>query len=140
STSRQPILVLVRRAGAVFRRYAPLKEPLAMYRIFAETPASPEGVLAFANRYGMLFSEKDRKPYCWPRARSGPVGETLGERLDAAERVELVDDWIRRIWFAAETVDLWDLARNRETQELGRRIKWSGKRAVYFVPKHQEAF
>jgi hypothetical protein len=137
SLSRDPVLVLVRRKGAAFRTYHPLKEPLAFYRIFGETPPTPEGVLRFANTYGMLFAEKDRKRYLLPGRRDLP---TLGEKLDAAECVERFDDWVRRIRLIAETVELWDLAKDRETDKLRRKVRWQGKGEVRYVPTRENVF
>src|SRR5215468_3609094 len=37
-----------------WRRYAPMQETPVLYRTFAELDASPEGLLGFANAYGLL--------------------------------------------------------------------------------------
>jgi hypothetical protein len=116
---------------------------LAIYRIFAETPATPEGVLTFANRYGMLFAEEKRPRFLWPDqgdSEDDSSFSTVGKRMDRAKPVERVNDWVHQIWFAAETVALWDLVRNQEHDRLRRRIRWHGKKSVSYVPARADVF
>jgi hypothetical protein len=138
SLSQEPVFVLARREGAAFRTYKPLKELSALYRNFAETPGTPEGVLAFANQYGMLFREAKRKRYLSPAQRD--VLAPFGDNFRRAECVELVDDWVRQIRFAAETVELWGMATNQENDKLRRKIRWEGRRAVHYVPTRADVF
>jgi hypothetical protein len=40
-----------------WREYKPLQEYTGLFQILAETPATPDGILAFANRFGALYSK-----------------------------------------------------------------------------------
>jgi hypothetical protein len=54
ATEGRPARVLVEGTSGFIacRRYDPLTEHPALFRTFAETPPTEEGILAFANRWG----------------------------------------------------------------------------------------
>ena len=65
------------RAGPV-RRYSPLRDQTGLFRVFAETEPTQDGVLQFANRFGMLLSAQTHTK---PRERRSKVGAVLVELL-----------------------------------------------------------
>jgi hypothetical protein len=77
-------------------RYTPLDRP-ALFRDFADTSRTPEGVLRFANRYGLLGK--------------GTAGESFSL-------------WRREITAMRQAVDLWALHQAGDQQGLARHIAW----------------
>jgi hypothetical protein len=88
--------------------YNPLTEPLALYRILADTPPTPEGVLAFAKRYGMLGADTQQQV---------SVGQDLlpGEPLTA---------WVGEIRAIREYAALWQQVATKDEEALSRVIRW----------------
>jgi hypothetical protein len=95
---KQTRLALVTPYTARFVEYAPLKDTLSLYRIFAETKPTLDGILAFANRYGTLRQEVE----CYA-LREGD-GTRPGLQL-----VEPLSEWRWRILWLRDLVRLWDL-------------------------------
>ena len=80
----------------------PLQESLALYRILADTPATTEGILGFARKYGPLGGNVARIIQAPRRGLAKPyVG--YGESLAS---------WEREIRAIREAVALWDLLAN----------------------------
>lgn len=80
------------------RRYGPLEEFPALFRTFADTPVTEEGVLRFANPYGRLGMERSiLVPDERPSDRDGVMGS--GERLHT---------WIDQIHAMQRALEIWD--------------------------------
>src|SRR5262249_22317738 len=94
------------------RRYAPLQEHSGLFREFAATETSPEGLLGFANRYGTLFGEHGRP--------------------------EPLHRWQVEVLRLRQVISLWDLLCADDREGLRRHIVWDvtpeGEPAVYFDP------
>src|SRR4051794_34224814 len=56
SDQASPVLVCQTASPSIApaKWYAPLREKPALFRTFADTPATPEGILGFVRKYGML--------------------------------------------------------------------------------------
>src|SRR5262249_8287389 len=108
----QPIPALLvegKAAGLSRRSYAPLQQATALFREFAELPATQEAVLAFANEYGSLgvgsfFTAPTGPP---EQQALGRVGEPLLR-------------WSQEIARMKEALALLDLVRGRDEAGLSR--------------------
>jgi hypothetical protein len=102
--AKGPLLMLCPPEGPApeVRRYFPLDQYPALFRTFADTPTTPEGVLQFANRFGMLGGqvavETDREP--------PPATPTSPQRFVGAEPVVA---WLNAILRMRQAVALWDM-------------------------------
>ena len=115
---RQPFLTHGRPIGAGgFRlmKYHPLAAFSGLFRVFANTEPSRDGVKAFADRFGPLGRniEKPIPLYDQPNAKGVPVG--TGEPLGA---------WSDEILIMRYAVELWEAARNGDIATLERVIRW----------------
>jgi hypothetical protein len=108
--------VLVRRDGAAFRTYRPIRKAISLYRELAETKPTPAGVLAFANRYGWL----------------GLAGDGTDVPVEPL-----------RVWYTStarlkRAVRVWDMVRVEGEAGLAKVIKWDGPSVVrYHDPEGQ---
>lgn len=85
--------------GATFRDYEPAEDG-ALFLNFADTPATPEAILSFANRYGLLGY-----------GAIGPEGET-------------VDAWRRAIAWFKMLLDLHKAARRYDYDFISDHLQW----------------
>lgn len=95
----------------VKKQFAPLRRDTGLFRIFASTPLTREGILQFGNKYGLLGIGK---PLYWPSPNEPkqllPVwGETH-------------QDWANQIDQMRRAVDLWDMERTNDIVGLSRYI------------------
>jgi transposase-like protein len=116
--TRQPFLTHGRPIGTGgwrLMQYLPLAAFPGLFRVFADTEPSGEGIKAFADRFGPLGHniEKPIPLYDQPNARGVPVG--TGEPLGA---------WIDEILIMRYAIELWEAARNRDVATLERVIHW----------------
>ena len=116
---RQPFLTDGRPIGAAgfrVRQYLPLAEFPGLFRVFAETEPSHEGIKAFADRFGPLGGDiaKQIPLYDQPNAKGVPVG--TGEPLAA---------WSNEILTMRYAIDIWEAARNGDVDRLERVIHWT---------------
>jgi hypothetical protein len=79
------------------QRYQPLEEYPALFRTFADIPATEEGVLAFANKYGSLGD-------CKPIVLDGHGPES--QRTTGYG--ELLLTWIEQIHAMQRGIEVWD--------------------------------
>jgi hypothetical protein len=107
---RQQIVPKSYRAGV--REYAPLCEHTGLFRAFAATKPTPEGCIAFADKYGGL--------------------------LGGHGRPENLLDWQLHVAEMTRAVELWDLISRGDTEGLARHIVWvkgrEGDDEVAYVP------
>jgi len=101
-----------------YRNYPALKKP-ALFKTFAGTPRTPEGVLTFANQYGFLGT--------------GQVGikEAVGPKDNTWVVVsgETLEVWSKEIEDMSHAVNLWEAASGRDSNYLSKFIKWHGPEA-----------
>jgi endogenous inhibitor of DNA gyrase (YacG/DUF329 family) len=83
---------------------------------FAATPATEDGILAFANKRGLLGESVS---VVWPK---GPVGKDL--HLGFAETREF---WMRSIPDMHRAVNLWRMVNTLDTAGLAQLLKWVEK-------------
>ena len=95
------------------RRYRPLVEHSGLCRILADTEPSEAGVLAFADRYGLL-GEGDEMI----QLRVTPTGSVLG----VGERLAV---WVRQILLLRWVIELWEQAMAGDVERLRQHILWS---------------
>jgi hypothetical protein len=111
--------------GAGFKRwrYHPLRLYSGLFRAFAETDPSPEGIRSFANEYGLLGVDPV-VPIILPHTRiSDQNAVGTGESLET---------WVKEICAMRQALSLWDIARMGDVKGLSRYIRWEGsKRVVY---------
>src|SRR5262245_32867149 len=88
-------------AGFRTRAYSPLQKHTGLFREFAQTPRTPDGVLAFANRFGPL---------------------TIGQ-FGRHEEFETL--WVRHLLTMSRSVALWDLVQRRDQAQLAEHIFWT---------------
>jgi hypothetical protein len=109
-----PVRVLVEQGepGLVNRRrYDPLDKAPALFRAFAETPPTEEGILAFANKWGAL----------------GESDVAVGDTPLAGWPAEHFSAWVRSISQVRQAVWVWNRltsAMPKEQRELLRHVRW----------------
>lgn len=109
------------------RQYAPLTDEPTLYRKFAETPPTKEGVLEFARQCGRLGRS------CWLWYGRGTAG-----RIAAAG--ESFDRWHTEIQRMQRLLQLWDLIQVEDFGRLGMLIVWDpGGSHVSYRPTSLEA-
>ncbi len=97
------------------RAFRPLKDFRGvLYRRFAQTPLDTEGIKKFADAFGSL---------------GGEIGSIIPvKRIDATRDLmgtgEDLNDWLYEITRMVETVELWDLAREKDTKRLSELVRW----------------
>ncbi len=105
------LLTTVRRTGETWttwqdRVYYP-QDVSDLYLEFARTAPTPEGIAAFANKYGVLGIGKY---YCgrFPNLDS-TIDEVFGESME---------NWVQEIAFMKLTVDAWDALKSHDLVRL----------------------
>lgn len=91
------------------RRYAPLQQYPTLFRTFIETPPMQEGILAFANRYGML---------------GGNISTHIILPNKKGAQGELLKDWQEELSYLKRAVTLWDMVEAGNVEGLARHIIW----------------
>src|SRR5262245_45140397 len=102
---------LVARDDAQFRPYTPLRSNPALYLELADTPPTLEGILSFANRYGLLgITDSIHNPATVTPAPGVSGGE--------CRQVESFETWkIEMVWLR-EAVRIWGLIEEGDDEEL----------------------
>lgn len=112
------------------RRYAPLRDQPALFRIFAETLPTEEGILGFANQYGGLGPEVATRVLLSETAdETNPNPWGWGESLDC---------WQKEILTMQRIVSLWAKVQAGDSVGLARHIYWErgddkGERGVVYT-------
>jgi hypothetical protein len=86
-------------------QYDPLKRESALFRIFANTPATKEAILEFANQYGLLYSGGAMVEF-----------ERDGRMLNAWGTPYI--DWRNNILALRHWIKVWDFIANRDSRGL----------------------
>jgi hypothetical protein len=100
--------------------YAPLRDKPALFRTFADTPVTMEGVLEFANRYGMLggvHADPQRQ-----EGQSGFIGAVVFESITA---------WAQQILLMRQAVALADIAAAGDSETLRNLFFWDTDALIY---------
>jgi hypothetical protein len=104
--------------AASFRvlQYQPLAAFPGLFRVFADTEPSREGVKAFADRFGPLGPDvaKQIPLHDQTNAKGVPLG--TGEALSA---------WSDEVLMMRFAIDIWEAARDGDAGRLGRVISWT---------------
>jgi hypothetical protein len=101
--------------GVEQRTYRPFEEETGLFLTLAKTPATTEGVLGFANRYGRLgFGH-------WLPAEDG-MSLILGGRED----LESLPAWRHSIQWLGALVRLWETVKAGDTRALTKLVRWGG--------------
>jgi len=113
----QPFLSdgLPARALRDFRSYRPLVDHTGLFRTFAETPPTAEGIQSFADRFGLLGGDVTERIRL-PRQR-GQKSTSLG----LGERSDL---WTNAILEMRRAVELWWAVHELDTESLQQWIIW----------------
>ncbi|RJQ43015.1 MAG: IS1 family transposase [Gaiellales bacterium] len=90
------------------RRYYPLRDHSCLFRVFAETAIDPRGIVAFADRYGLLGVELESAP-----GRARPFIGTA----------EPISAWEREILSIRNALVLWDMVNEEDDQALERYLR-----------------
>ena len=100
------------------RVYEPFREFSGLFRDFASTAPTQDGILAFADRFGRLGCDRayNDEEFADP-PRKSPLADFDGEP---------VDTWLENIRSMRRLVDLWDLCLAEDMTALAERIKWGG--------------
>jgi hypothetical protein len=118
-------------AAAGFRvlRYQPLAAFPGLFRVFADTEPSCDGIKAFADRFGPLGGDlAEQIPlYDQPNAKGVPLG--TGEALAA---------WSNEILMMRFAIDIWEAARNGDVGRLERVISWTEDGSGVQILSHPE--
>jgi hypothetical protein len=150
-------LVLGMRSGAPARVYRPLEWP-ELFLKFAAVDPTPEGCLAFADRYGPLGDKRCRVMW-WRESEEGrpdvrpilypddwKLVKRLTEALDHETRLEEAakftmerfDDWRNEVVRMRHLTGLWRAVEAGDQQALARHVAWKGGRVVHRFPAIEE--
>jgi hypothetical protein len=106
--------------GEPERTYDLLELDVVLFRVFAATPPTPEGVLTFANTYGSLGPGVP----IVPSAKDAPA-------VGPGPRGEYFPDWQRQISDMLQLTTLWDLLRAGDKDRLARHVLWEKGRVRF---------
>jgi hypothetical protein len=116
---RQPFLTdsqPIRAAGFRVRQYLPLAEFPGLFRVFAETEATYDGIKAFAGRFGALGGDITEQIPLYAHLNGKGVALGTGESLSA---------WTTEILVMRFANDIWEAARNGDVGGLESVISWT---------------
>jgi hypothetical protein len=116
---KELVITDYRAQGSNFKVFRPLHDYPALFRTFAATPTTQEGVLSFANRYGMLGI---------PRILAGPAG-----LMSLGSNFESLRDWVKHIQEIKQAVNVWDMVSIADIKKLQTHVQWSEDNLVFFV-------
>jgi hypothetical protein len=95
--------------------YEPMRDRPALFRTFADTPTTPEGVRSFANRFGMLGGKAAVQAV---RMNPPPSAAQAASFVDA----EPVAAWLNAILRMRQAVAIWDMVSSGDIEGLGQVI------------------
>jgi hypothetical protein len=121
----EAVRLLVAELGPVRRRW-PIREKPALFRIFADTPPTEDGIIGFASSYGSLGIAQ---VVTFPEAviPRNFDGNDLG--FEMVGYGEALFRWQQEIARLREAVDLWDAVRGNDYTEL-QRVLGGGKALI----------
>jgi hypothetical protein len=118
-------------SGGAFRavRYQPLAAYSGLFRNFAATDPSLDAIKSFADRYGVLGGNLRRRIVLYGQGRGNQHPMGFGEHAD---------DWLKEITVMRLAVDLWESARQGNTDHLGRMISWAPDASQVSINTHPD--
>jgi len=102
-------------AAIQVRQYQPLVLFSGLFRTFAETEPSPEGIRSFADKFGLLGGDFERRIVLYGQGSEGRGLVGIGEASG---------DWELEILAMRQTIELWEAARRGDVERLERHITW----------------
>jgi hypothetical protein len=140
------VSVLMPRGGRQeLRAYKPLREHTGLFREFAATEPTRDGIVAFANRYGRLgaparidilppeLDQDSEAAARWSMDLGEPVA---GFPVRSGEPFGV---WCYEILAMHRAVELWEMLRRKDDEGLAKRISWyrvPGEKVVVFYDDH----
>ena len=110
-------------------RYHPLSAYSGLFRNFAATDRSLDAIKLFADRFGMLGGSLRKRIVLHDQGRGGRHPMGFGEH---------VDEWLHEILVMRLAVDLWEFARQGDTDHLSRMISWADGGTRVSINTHPE--
>jgi hypothetical protein len=105
------------------RWYHPLQDTTGLFRTFARTDPTREGIRAFANQYGLLGKKIERDVMLpWPP-------ESDNRRPIKGERFE---NWVYELLLMRHVISLWDMTRKNDLDGLARHVHWYSQDRVSY--------
>ena len=92
-------------------RYRPLQDHSGLFRIFSEVEPTEEGILGFANKYGLLGADVTTN-----------IRIPIPGKPDTMGVGEPIDKWKDQIALMRRVLDVWELARAGDLEGLSRLI------------------
>lgn len=115
-------------AGLHVSEYQPLVAFPGLFRVFADTDPSPDGIKAFADRFGPLGRTVE-KPIPLDDQRNAKEGLGMGESLA---------HWHEEILTMRLAIDIWEAARRGDVARLERVIFWTPDGTGIRIHSHPE--
>jgi hypothetical protein len=130
------------------RRYDPLQEESSLFRTFADTPLTEEGILQFTRQYGRLGVEK----WVFSKEKLALAHSNEGQKLEMKSLSQRVLDlnrgvsgeslgmWKQSIRHMRFALSLWDAIRSNDVGQLRRFILFQegSDRAGWFIYRSSE--
>ncbi|MFC1628424.1 hypothetical protein ACFL3H_04865 [Gemmatimonadota bacterium] len=111
-----------------------MEEETALFRTFADTKVTREGILEFADKYGSLGGDVRRIVL-----RVSKTSTSKRDRQSRPDKAEPFSVWIQEIAAMKRAVELWDMLRESEEDELSRYIVWDGEDELPYYDSHPDS-
>ena len=143
-----------------FRAYKPFADFTGLFRTFAGLDLTPESVLAFTNRYGLLgesYTPEEpttismKTPENWPgnskpafvSGISVPAFRRMPENVSGPSEptiwprpYEPLEVWFHHIKLMKRSVEIWDAVQSDDRRWLRKHIRWPGLQACVEISMH----
>jgi hypothetical protein len=116
-------------AGLHVKEYQPLAAFSGLFRVFADTEASRDGIKSFADRFGPLGGNLAKQIPLSDQRNAKGVQLGTGESLAA---------WNEEILMMRLAIDIWEAARNGDAGRLERVILWKEDGSGVQIKSHPE--
>jgi hypothetical protein len=113
-------------SGLRVRRYNPLRldSDSGLFRTFAELDPTPDGIRAFADKYGLLGGDLSVLILLQGMGAPSEAEIGVGESRKA---------WAEEIRAMRQAVALWDMLQAGDTDKLSRHFWWEGQNILKYV-------
>jgi hypothetical protein len=115
------------------KTYAPLQDHTGLFRTFADTVPTPDGIRAFANRYGLLGLRQSHHRVGGSAPWHEPGGASQEDWVTWGESQE---DWVKAILTMRHTVALWELAHTQQRTALAQQLFWDDRAQGWMLDTH----